>query len=188
MTIAVRAATAAEFPALERLFGRGGASNGCWCMYWRIGPEYHKRDRELNHRALRERVAAQPSPGLLAFNQGSDVAIGWLQLSPRAELGWLNQVRFLAPVDELEVWSISCLYIATRHRTQGVGTALIAAAVEQAQAAGVPAVEAYPVDATVPGATRNAFTGYASTFFASGFAEVARRRPERPILRYTFTR
>jgi hypothetical protein len=23
--------------ALEVLFGKGGASNGCWCMYWRIG-------------------------------------------------------------------------------------------------------------------------------------------------------
>jgi GNAT superfamily N-acetyltransferase len=188
MTIDVRRATAAEFPALERLFGRGGASNGCWCMYWRLGPEYHKRDRDLNHEALRERVAAEPSPGLLAFEPGSDTAIGWLQLTPRAELGWLNQVRFLAPVDDLEVWSISCLYIASRHRAHGVGTALVAAAVDEARDAGVPAVEAYPVDAVVPGATRNAFTGYASTFFTSGFVEVARRRPERPIVRYSFTR
>jgi hypothetical protein len=36
--ITVRALTLECWPALEDLFGRAGASNGCWCMYWRIGP------------------------------------------------------------------------------------------------------------------------------------------------------
>src|SRR6185437_7514810 len=27
--------TGDNFPAPEDLFGRTGASNGCWCMYWR---------------------------------------------------------------------------------------------------------------------------------------------------------
>ncbi len=30
-------------------------------------------------------------------------------------------------------------------------------------------------------------TGYVSTFAAAGFVEVARRSPEEPIMRYTFT-
>jgi hypothetical protein len=30
-------------------------------------------------------------------------------------------------------------------------------------------------------------TGYVSTFAAAGFVEVARRSPEKPIMRYTFT-
>jgi hypothetical protein len=38
MDFTVRPATSAQWPALEDLFGRSGASNGCWCMYWRIGP------------------------------------------------------------------------------------------------------------------------------------------------------
>jgi hypothetical protein len=40
MDFTVRAVTSAQWPALEDLFGRSGASNGCWCMYWRIGPRY----------------------------------------------------------------------------------------------------------------------------------------------------
>jgi GNAT superfamily N-acetyltransferase len=186
MDISVRSVSEADFPALEALFGRGGASNGCWCMYWRLGPEYHKRDRELNHAALRERVATHPSPGLLAFDAGTETAIGWLQLTPRDELAWLNSVKFLAPVDDLEVWSISCLYVTSRHRSKGIATELISAALSASHSAGVRAVEAYPVDAAVPGATRNAFTGYASTFFDAGFIELVRRRPDRPIVRYTF--
>ncbi|GAA4176766.1 hypothetical protein [Gryllotalpicola koreensis] len=47
----------------------------------------------------------------------------------------------------------------------------------------VAALEAYPVDASVPGATRNAFSGYLSAFTAAGFHEVARRTPARPIVR-----
>jgi hypothetical protein len=46
--------TSAHWPALEDLFGRGGASNGCWCMYWRIGPRYIGRPREDNRDDLRQ--------------------------------------------------------------------------------------------------------------------------------------
>ena len=60
-------------------------------------------------------------------------------------------------------------------------TALIAAAIEYARAAGAPALEAYPLDGAVsPSATS---TGYASTFAKAGFTEIARRSPERPIMR-----
>jgi hypothetical protein len=43
MKITIRPLTPSRWPDLEALFGRNGACNGCWCMYWRIGPEYHKR-------------------------------------------------------------------------------------------------------------------------------------------------
>ena len=48
MDITVRALTLECWPALEDLFGRAGASNGCWYMYWRIGPRYHDRPRIEN--------------------------------------------------------------------------------------------------------------------------------------------
>jgi hypothetical protein len=40
MSLSVRPLTLQWWAALENLFGRAGASNGCWCMYWRIGPRY----------------------------------------------------------------------------------------------------------------------------------------------------
>lgn len=183
----VRAATEENWQALERLFGRGGASNGCWCAYWILGPEYHRRDRALNRELLHDATATTPAPGLLAFEAGADparsAAVGWARLTPRAELDWLNQRRELAPVDELPVLSMPCFYVARGHRRKGVAAALIAAAITEAAARGVAALEAYPVDPSIPGATRNAFTGYLPAFAAAGFTEVARRAPSRPIVR-----
>ena len=37
MKLIIRPLTPDLWPALEDLFGKGGASNGCWCMYWRLG-------------------------------------------------------------------------------------------------------------------------------------------------------
>lgn len=40
MSLTVTPLSLPQWPALEDLFGPAGASNGCWCMYWRIGPRY----------------------------------------------------------------------------------------------------------------------------------------------------
>jgi len=169
------------WPALEDLFGPAGASSGCWCMYWRIGPAYARRPRQDNRRDLRELAAGQPSPGLVAL--AGPVAVGWCELAPRADLAWLDRARYLQPVDDLPVWSVPCFYVRRTHRGQGVMSALIEAALPAAAAAGAPAVEAYPVDTAVPGHTRNLFPGTAAVFARHGFTEVARRKADRPVLR-----
>jgi len=61
--------------------------------------------------------------------------------------------------------------------------ALIPAAAEAAALAGAPALEAYPVDTTIPGHTGNLFPGVASTFARHGFEVVARHKPDRPVMR-----
>jgi GNAT superfamily N-acetyltransferase len=40
MKLTIRPLTPDLWPALEDLFGKNGACNGCWCMYWRIGSAY----------------------------------------------------------------------------------------------------------------------------------------------------
>ena len=72
------------WPALEDLFGRAGASNGCWCMYWRIGPRYHDRRRADNKRGLRRLAASGWPPGLLALTAS------W----PSAGASWPRAPRF----------------------------------------------------------------------------------------------
>jgi len=67
MDFTVRPATSAQWLALEDLFGRPGASNGCWCMYWRIGPRYRDRPRADNKEDLRRLAASGRPPGLLGF-------------------------------------------------------------------------------------------------------------------------
>jgi hypothetical protein len=105
MQLTIRPLTPDLWPALEDLFGKGGASNGCWCMYSRIGSEYHKREREKNRRAFRKIVKHGPPPGLLAFD--GERAVGWCQLTPRDDLPWLNRARPFQRVDDVPVWSQS---------------------------------------------------------------------------------
>jgi len=151
-------------------------------MYWRLGPEYHKRPREQNRRALRRIVKQGPPPGLLAFD--GERAVGWCQLTPRRDLDWLNRKPAFERVDAVPVWSLSCFYVRRGYRKQGVMSALIASALKAAKRARAPALEAYPVDTTHPGSTSNVFTGIASAFKRFGFKTVARREPSRPIMRH----
>jgi GNAT superfamily N-acetyltransferase len=169
-----------RWPALEDLFGKGGASNGCWCMYWRVGSLYRKRPREENKVAFRQVVKRGPPPGLLAFD--SKVAVGWCQLTPRDDLPWLDHGERLERPDAVPVWSISCFYVRRGYRKRGVTSALIAAAVKAARRGRVPALEAYPLDAAVT--PSSSFTGYAATFARAGFKTVARHVPARPIMRH----
>lgn len=178
--LTVRPLTPDLWPALEDLFGQNGACNGCWCMYWRIGNAYRKRPREENKGAFEEVVRRGPPPGLLALDGA--LAVGWCQLTPRSALPWLDRTWRLKRVDDLPVWSLSCLYVRKGYRRQGVTSALITAALQVAKRAKAPALEAYPFDADVSPSASG--TGYASTFARAGFRTVARRAPARPIMRH----
>src|SRR5215469_15195330 len=125
MDLSIGPLTAERWHALEELFGTTGASNGCWCMYWRIGPRYRVRPREENKRDLGQLAASGQSPGLLAFDGA--VPVGWCELAPRADLHWLARVRHFEAVDDLPVWSIPCFFIRRSHRGRGVMGTLIEA-------------------------------------------------------------
>ena len=176
MQLTVRPLTPELWPAFTDLFGKHGACNGCWCMYWRIGAGYSKLPREKNRAAFHRVVKKGPPPGLLAFD--GDVAVGWCQLTPRDSLPWLDGAKRTQRVDDLPVWSISCFYVRSGYRRKGVNTALVNAALKSAKRAKAPALEAYPMDAP------RSFTGLISTFEKAGFKTVAQHTPNRPIMRH----
>jgi GNAT superfamily N-acetyltransferase len=101
-------------------------------------------------------------------------------------LPWLDQTWRLKRVDDVPVWSLSCFYVRKGYRRQGVASALITAALDVAKRAGAPALEAYPLDASLTPSASS--TGYTSTFKRLGFRIVAQRVPPRPIMRYEFDR
>jgi GNAT superfamily N-acetyltransferase len=169
------------WPKIEDLFESGSACKRCWCMYWRIGSAYRQRSAEVNKAAFYGIVQEGPPPGLLAFD--GDTAVGWCQLSSRDSLPWLGRTPNLKRVDDLPVWCISCFYVRKGYRKQGVTSTLIRAALNAARKAGVPALEAYPLDGDLT--SSSSFTGFASTFLELGFKPVARRAPPRPIMRHT---
>jgi GNAT superfamily N-acetyltransferase len=170
------------WPALEDLFATHWPVCHCWCMYWRIGSDYRQRPDRDNRADFHELVRQGPPPGLLVFTGG--LPVGWCQLTPRASLPWLERNWRLKPVDDLPVWAISCFYVRKGYRRKGVTAALIGAALAVAREAGAPALEAYPLDASLTPSASS--TGYVSTFLRLGFREVARQFPPRPILRYAF--
>jgi GNAT superfamily N-acetyltransferase len=151
-------------------------------MYWRIGSAYRKQTREKNKAAFREVVTQGPPPGVIAFD--GTIPIGWCQLTPRDALPWLDRAWRLRRVDDIPVWSISCLYVRKGYRRRGVTSALIRAALKIAKAAGAPALEAYPVDADLTPSASG--TGYVSTFARVGFKVVAHHTPPRPTMRFDF--
>jgi GNAT superfamily N-acetyltransferase len=179
MKLTIRPLTPDLWPALEDLFGKRGACNGCWCMYPRIGAAYHKRPGAANKAALRQIVKRGPPPGLLAFE--GDLPVGWCQLTPRADVPQLDRLWRLRRVDDVPVWSHTGFYVRIGYRKKGVMSALIAAAVKFAKRHKAPALEAYPLDRDLTPSSSS--TGFVTAFARAGFEVVARHFPPRPIMR-----
>lgn len=166
--------TPERWPDLETLFGRSGASYGCWCMFFRRTSTEMSTAKSADNRAdLQALAGTDPAPGLIAYD--GDVPVGWVGLGPRSGFERLVRSRFLAPVDDLPAWSIVCFFVARRRRGQGVARALLDGAVAYAREHGAPAVEGYARD---PGGSLltadGAYTGTVSMFRAAGFHEAAR--------------
>ncbi len=173
----------ADWAGFENVMGPKGGSGGCWCMLWRHSKaEMEAQKGAGNRAAMRAVFEAGPPPGLIARIDGRPV--GWVQVDRRSAFPRLAKSRVLAPVDDLPVWSISCLLVDKAHRRQGLSAALLSAACDLARDRGAPAVEGYPVEtdkAAYPPVY--AWTGFVGAFRAAGFTEIARRSTTRPIMR-----
>jgi len=173
MNIKVRQLTIDLWPALEELFGNKGACNGCWCMYWRIGSNYHKRSRDLNKKEFKSIVKKGPPPGLIAFVD--NVAVGWCQLTTKSSLPWLE--KNYGHDNDPGIWCISCFYVKNGFRKNGVTSALVEYAVKLAKRSKAKLIEAYPRD------SNSSFTGYLSTFTNAGFEVAGPGKYARTIVR-----
>lgn len=179
-----RPLTPAFWDDFVQFFGAKGACGGCWCMTWRLrSADYEKSKGEGNKALMKQMVEAGVVPGILAYVEGEP--IGWCAIGLRTAYERLQHSRVLAPVDDLSVWAITCFFIRKDFRRKGVSKMLIRAALDFAKSQGAQTVEAYPnlpKKGQMPDVF--AFTGIASTFFAVGFKEVARRSETRPIVRF----
>ena len=167
---------------IERLFRSCGDARGCWCGFWyRSNREFRAGWAEDNRRFLKALIDGGMEPGVIACRDGE--AVGWCGVAPRAKQDRLSRSRVLAPVDDAAVWSITCFVVAKEHRRQGLMRPLIAAAVAHARACGASIVEAYPIDPQRKLSSAELYTGTLAAFLDTGFEEVARRSPHRPIVR-----
>jgi GNAT superfamily N-acetyltransferase len=150
---------------LVDLFGPNGAYSGCWCMWPRqSAADFDLHHGEDNRRSLRAIVTDRVA-GLLAYE--NDSPVGWVAVGPREEYGRIQRSRITKPVDD-----------------EGIGSALLNAAVTYADSQGATAVEGYPLDKE-RAANSDAWWGLAPMFLEAGFKEIARRSPARPLMRKT---
>ncbi len=81
---------------------------------------------------------------------------------------------------------MTCFAVAGRQRQSGIGSTLLRAAIEFARDQGATAVAGHPVDIAALGSARVAgsaiFTGTVAMISASGFAEIGRTHPSRPVM------
>ena len=170
----------------EMLFGKHGACGGCWCMYWKLrGKDFSENTGDVARQMQKSIVDSKIVPGLLAYSDG--YPIGWIAVEPRGAYPKLAHSRTLKPVDDQEVWSITCFFVEKKHRRKGITVELLKAAVDYVKSQGGTIVEGYPVDTQNAQRQPDAFvyTGTASAFMQAGFTEIARNSPTRPIFRYS---
>ena len=188
MKLTVKPLTAETWPDLEAVFNARGCSvaRGCWCMYYRhtgapTALPAGKSRAQANRAELKGLVKAGKPIGLIGYH--GTAPVGWVSFAPREDFAKLKRSSVMKPVDDLPVWSIICFVVPTAYRGQGVASALLAHAVAFAKKAGVKLLEAYPVDKPGRAADENMWFGAKSMYDAAGFEEVARRKPERPVVR-----
>jgi len=188
-------------------------ARGCWCMCYRESGKVEAPEGMTLAQARRARLKALTDakgtpPGLIGYleppglprcgsrppegeleSSGRPSAsrgktpVGWITLGPREDYAKLKRSPVMKPVDDAPVWSIVCFVVPAEYRGQGVARELLQGAVAWAAKRGVKLLEAYPVDKPQRSHDEFLWHGAKSMFDAVGFEEVARRKPQRPVVR-----
>ncbi|WP_112241222.1 GNAT family N-acetyltransferase [Kribbella monticola] len=142
--LGVRALGAETWDAFADLVERhNGVWGGCWCTW------FHTMHAEKTHtvegnRALKEQLVKEGrAHAALVFD--GDVAVGWCQYGVPAELPNIKHRKdYEAGVVEPPDYRLTCFFIDTRYRRQGVAEVALRGALELIARAGGGVVEAYP--------------------------------------------
>jgi hypothetical protein len=131
-----------DFAALVE--ANNGVWGGCWCLGFHVegGPQgYHRRAaKELRVREGRAHAA-------LVYD--GDECVGWCQFGSPEELPRIKQRRAYdasAGPGEPPPWRITCFFVGSGHRRQGVAEAALAGALREIARLGGGRVESFPED------------------------------------------
>jgi ribosomal protein S18 acetylase RimI-like enzyme len=184
--LVIRPLTPSRWKDLEAIFEARGCSvaRGCWCMFYRetgrAGP-HGGALAQARKRQLRALCDAGPPPGLIAY--AGRTPVGWVTLGRREEFRKLARSPVMKPVDDTPVWSIVCFVVPKEYRGRGVAAALLRGAIDYAARRGARILEAYPIDRPGASPDESMWFGAKSMYDKAGFREVARRKPQRPVVR-----
>ena len=161
----------------DAAFGDNPAWAGCYCWFHddASGRPWQPVEEAAEHRQLREqRIRSGAARGLLAYRAG--VPVGWCNVAPRSEYANLRFAVKAVQEPDADPAVIMCFVVDPDHRSAGVASGLLNAAVGAARGWGVPWLEGYPAD---PAAfdddlprTAQAYTGPLAMYRTAGFEVV----------------
>ena len=103
--ITIQKVSEQDFPLIEQLFGKNGACEGCWCMYWRVdtNKEYKEGCGAKNKNSLKNLVEKGKVCALIAMY--NDEPAGWCTYGPRESFNRLKDHRTLKRETFSGLWS-----------------------------------------------------------------------------------
>ncbi|WP_295780146.1 GNAT family N-acetyltransferase [uncultured Microbacterium sp.] len=189
MTIEILPATGGRFDDAETALDSGDGP-ACQCQWWLMtSAQFRDESRAELAERLRTETQGDRAPGLIAYVDGEPA--GWVRVGPRTAQPRLARTRDVKtataePLDDPEVWAVSCFVVRKQHRGTGLTRSLLDAAVSFARDAGARVVEGYPLDPTVTARSANQlFRGTVAVFTDAGFDVVDRPKPDRALVALT---
>jgi len=118
-----------------------GIFGGCWC----IGFHAERDQRGVSYRDLkRERVFSDRAHAAMVFDEDG-LAQGWCQYGSAEELPSIKHRRaYESDAPPLPDWRITCFWVDSKHRGQGIARLALEGALQQIAERGGGLVEAIP--------------------------------------------
>ena len=169
----VRSLDASTWDAFAELVERNnGVFGGCWCIGYHL--EHRRYGTAIDHREAKEdRVRTDRAHAALVLDEDGR-AQGWCQYGSPAELPGIKHRReYEKQAPPLPDWRITCFYVDTKHRGQGIARAALEGALDQIAHCGGGLVEAIPeVTAGRQASGRFLFSATVELFAQNGFTRI----------------
>lgn len=144
--LTVQALGPETWPAFADLAERhNGVWGGCWCTWFHTMSGEKEREAGAN-RALKERLVCEDRAHAALVYDG-DVAVGWCQYGPPAELPNIHHRKeYDATTERVPDYRVTCFFVDRRYRRKGVAGVALHGALDLIAHAGGGLVEGYPHD------------------------------------------
>jgi GNAT superfamily N-acetyltransferase len=145
----------------------------CYCHFYHVprAIDWPSLSAEQNRVAMKARIEVGAMEGFLAYD-GEEV-VGWLNAQPRHALPHCFDRMRIAPTplpcQAFEAAVIVCFVVAPQRRRQGIGRALLAAALDSFAARGLNLVDAFPFKSGASELAADHYHGSLSLFLDQGF-------------------
>jgi GNAT superfamily N-acetyltransferase len=160
-----------------------GVFGGCWCTWFHTMSAEKERTYEGN-RSLKRRLVDEGRAHAALVYDGDEV-VAWAEYGSPEELPNIyHRKQYLAELDILPDYRVTCIFVDKRYRRQGMSAVALQGAVDLIAAAGGGVVEGYPHDTR--GQRKSVlYDGTRELFERAGFAYVRAKGTGHCVMRRT---